>query len=248
MRDIRFKCTEASGVHLLRAFKALTQGVLLTDPTLPDNPIVYVNPGFERMTGYREDELLGQTIEFLFGCETDPAAIALIRERTQSVTPVTVELRNYRKDRSPFWNQLSMAPVRDEVGRLTHFVVLSTDITERRRHEEEVRQSQVEAIGLLAGGVAHEFNNLLTVIAVNAELTLEKLSPESPIFGMISEIKRAGERSVELTRRLQTLSRRQAPPPPGLNLSQVVADTERLLKEHASHSLPDACHHSHWER
>ena len=105
-----------------RAIRAATQGLLITDPGQPDNPIVYVSPAFERITGYESDEVLGRNCRFLQGKDTDQAALALVRETVRSGQSCTVELLNYRKDGTSFWNELSISPVRDVDGRVTHFV------------------------------------------------------------------------------------------------------------------------------
>jgi PAS domain S-box-containing protein len=214
-----------------RAIRAVTQGILITDPTLPDNPIVYASPGFERLTGYSAAEVLGKNSRFLQGRDTDPEAVARIREALREGLPWTAELLNYKKDGTSFWNELSISPVRDPEGRLTHFVGVQTDVSERRHLEEQYLQMQkMEAIGRLAGGVAHDFNNLLTVISGCSELLLQKLTPLDPSRGLIEQIHRAGERSAALTRQLLAFSRRQVVAPKVLDLSEVVADAEKMLR------------------
>lgn len=214
-----------------RAVRAVTQGILIADADQPDHPIIFATPGFERMTGYEVAEVLGRNCRFLQGLDTDPTAVARLREAIQTVIPCTVELLNYRKDRTPFWNELSISPVRDEGGVVTHFVGVLTDITARRKLEEQLRQSQkMDAIGKLAGGVAHDFNNLLTVISGYSELLLSQLPVDDPNREMIVEIHHAGERSAGLTRQLLAFSRQQILAPRILDLTGVVTDTERMLR------------------
>jgi PAS domain S-box-containing protein len=107
-------------------------GFLLTDPRLPDHPIVYVNEPFLEMTGYPADEVLGRNCRFLQGPGTDPARVDELRSAVAEERPVTVELLNYRKDGSAFWNQLHITPVRDGDGQVVHFVGLQVDVTARR--------------------------------------------------------------------------------------------------------------------
>ena len=93
-----------------RAIQAVTQGILITDPTQPDNPIIYASPGFEWLTGYPADEVVGRNCRFLQGPKTDPEAVAQVREAVRAGRPCSVELLNYRKDGTAFWNALSVSP------------------------------------------------------------------------------------------------------------------------------------------
>ncbi|VTR92564.1 multi-sensor hybrid histidine kinase : Multi-sensor hybrid histidine kinase OS=Chthoniobacter flavus Ellin428 GN=CfE428DRAFT_6228 PE=4 SV=1: Response_reg: GAF: PAS_9: GAF_2: PAS_3: PAS_9: HisKA: HATPase_c: Response_reg [Gemmata massiliana] len=214
-----------------RAVRAVTQGILIADAAQPDNPIIYATPGFERMTGYGVEEVLGRNCRFLQGPDTDRATVSRLREAIRVGESCSAELLNYRKDRTPFWNDLSVAPVRDETGRLTHFVGVLTDVTSRRHLETQLHQSQkMDAIGRLAGGVAHDFNNLLTVINGYSDLLLERLPAADPNRELVAEIYHAGECSAGLTRQLLAFSRQQILAPRVLDLSAVVADTERMLR------------------
>jgi PAS domain S-box-containing protein len=214
-----------------RAIQAVTQGILITNSDQPDNPIVYASPGFFRLTGYEAEEVIGRNCRFLQGKDTDPAAVTRLRHAIQVGEPCTVELLNYRKDGTSFWNELSISPVRDVTGRLTHFVGVQADVTARRSLEEEFRQAQkMEAVGQLAGGVAHDFNNLLTIINGYGEILLESHPPGDPYRDLIAEILKAGERSTGLTRQLLAFSRQQILVPQILDLNVVVADTERMLR------------------
>ena len=214
-----------------RAIQAATQGILITDPSLPDNPIVYASPGFERITGYGTEEVLGRNCRFLQGKDSNPEAIARLREAIRAGQSCTVELLNYRKDGRSFWNELSISPVRDPAGRLTHFVGVQADVTGRRSLEEQFRQVQkMEAVGQLAGGVAHDFNNLLTIINGYSDLLLERLPSSDPSRELVAEIHMAGERSAGLTRQLLAFSRQQVLAPRVLDLNEVVTDTEKMLR------------------
>ena len=140
--DITERKQAEARVRLLdRAMQAGESGILISDPSQPDNPVLYASPGFERMTGYRQEDVLGKNCRFLQGKGTDPATVAEIRSAIRDVRTCDVELLNYRKDGSPFWNQLLISPVRDEQGLLTHFVGTQTDVTERRSLEEQLRNA-----------------------------------------------------------------------------------------------------------
>jgi PAS domain S-box-containing protein len=214
-----------------RAFEAVAQGVLITDPSQPDNPIVYSNPAFEKITGYPRAEIQGRNCRFLQGPGTDPAAVDKVRAAIREKRPCLVELLNYRKDGAPFWNALSVAPVFDNGGALSHFVGLQTDVTSLKNLEQQLRQAQkMEAFGQLAGGVAHDFNNLLTVILGYSELMLASLPVGDPSREPIQEICNAGERAALLTRQLLAFSRKQVVEPQVLDLNSVVAGMEKMLK------------------
>jgi PAS domain S-box-containing protein len=124
---------------LERAISASRNGIIITDPTQSDNPIVYVNPGFERMTGYSADEVIGRNSRLLQGIETGQPALDPLRRAFREGGDCTVTLRNYRKDGSLFWNELSISPVFDAEGHITYYVGIQTDVTERKRTEEALK-------------------------------------------------------------------------------------------------------------
>jgi PAS domain S-box-containing protein len=109
----------------------------ITDPRQPDNPLVWVNPSFTRVTGYEAEEVVGRNCRFLQGPATDPASIDAIRTALREQRTHTTTLLNYRKDGTAFWNQLSISPVFDGEGELVSFVGVQTDVTERVRVEHE---------------------------------------------------------------------------------------------------------------
>ena len=123
-----------------RAIAASTSGIVVTDCGQYDNPIVYVNPAFEHITGYGAEESLGRNCRFLQGEDRDQPAIGELRAALREERPCTVTLKNYKKDGTLFWNELSISPVRDEEGRLTHFVGAQNEVTERKRAEEELNR------------------------------------------------------------------------------------------------------------
>jgi PAS domain S-box-containing protein len=124
-----------------RAMDAAPIGIIITDSSLPDNGIVYANDEFERLTGYSEAEIIGDNCRFLQGEETDPAHVAEMREAIEAERPVTVELRNYRRDGTPFWNRVTVAPIDGGDDEVTNYVGFQRDITQEvdaRREQEAV--------------------------------------------------------------------------------------------------------------
>jgi PAS domain S-box-containing protein len=125
-----------------RAVAASSNGIVITDPKLPDNPIIYVNPAFERISGYAVQEVLGLNCRFLQGDDRDQPALEELRVALGEEQEFRVILKNYRKDGTPFWNELYVSPIHDEEGTLTNFVGVQNDITERRKIEEVLRESE----------------------------------------------------------------------------------------------------------
>jgi sigma-B regulation protein RsbU (phosphoserine phosphatase) len=123
-----------------RALAATAEGVTITDPSLPDNPLIYANEGFERLTGYSADEVIGRNCRFLQGPDTDPETVELIREALRTDTACTVQILNYRKDGTPFWNRLSITPVRDAAGKVTHQIGIQSDVTAQKEAEDTLRR------------------------------------------------------------------------------------------------------------
>jgi PAS domain S-box-containing protein len=124
-------------LRLARAVASASDGVIITDPNQPDNPIIYANPASLEITGYEADEVIGRNCRFLQGSDTDPQMVVQIRDCIVQGRECKVTLLNYRKDGQPFWNDLKISPVFSDEGDLLYFVGIQTDITERKRAEEE---------------------------------------------------------------------------------------------------------------
>jgi diguanylate cyclase (GGDEF)-like protein/PAS domain S-box-containing protein len=122
-----------------RAVEASANGIMITDFTA-GNTLIYVNPAFERITGYSAAEVMGRDPSFLLGEDREQIGLEEIRAALHEQHECEVVIKNYRKDASLFWNELSIAPVRDENGRTTHYVGVINDITERKRYEEELER------------------------------------------------------------------------------------------------------------
>jgi PAS domain S-box-containing protein len=113
-------------------------GVTLSDPDLPDNPIVYANAVFERMTGYSQDEILGRNCRFLQGEDKDQPELSELRTALAGARPVAVTLRNYRKDGSLFYNRLSIRPLLDPDGKPIYYLGVQYDVTEQVQAQQEI--------------------------------------------------------------------------------------------------------------
>lgn len=231
-RDVTDRVQAEAGMRLRdRVIQAVSQGIVISDPTRPDNPIIYASLGFEVTTGYRAEEVLGRNCRFLQGKDTDPVTVQQLQTSIRAGIECAVEILNYRKDGTPFWNALYITPIRDHSGRLTHFVGVQADVTERRRLEQAFQQAQkMEAVGRLAGGVAHDFNNLLTVIGGFSDMLLAEMPPADLNRELVTQIRQAGERAAGLTRQLLAFSRQQIVQPVVLDLNHVVYEAEKMLR------------------
>jgi len=125
-----------------RAMDEAPAGITITDPTQPDNPIIYANKRFEELTGYSQAEVQGRNCRLLQGEGTDPEPVAEMREAVDNEESVTVELRNYRKDGTAFWNRVSITPVRDEDGAVVNFVGFQQDVSDRKEREQELQRGR----------------------------------------------------------------------------------------------------------
>ncbi len=134
-----------------RALAATAEGVTISDVRLPDNPIIYANAGFERITGYSIEEVLGRNCRFLQGPDTDRDALDRLRSAVRQKHACMVQLLNYRKDGTSFWNRLSITPLRDASGNVTHFIGVQSDVTEQKLTEQALQAAnrKLEAAGEL---------------------------------------------------------------------------------------------------
>ncbi len=170
---------QRTGVLLRAAVEASPVNLTISDARQPDMPLIFVNDAFCRTTGYPRAAAIGRNCRFLQGADTDPAAVERLRCAIREGRAISVELLNYRRDGEAFWNYLNVAPVHDSDGNVTAYVGVQHDTTVERRAAETERQRQkLEALGKLAGGVAHEINNLLQPALAFPELILDAL-PES---------------------------------------------------------------------
>jgi PAS domain S-box-containing protein len=124
-----------------RALAIAAEGITIADMRATGQPLIYVNSGFERLTGYSTAEVVGRNCRFLQGPESSPDAVQTIRDAIKGQRECVVEILNYRKDGSRFWNRLSITPVRDDAGNLTHYIGVQSDVTARRVAEEGLREA-----------------------------------------------------------------------------------------------------------
>jgi len=145
--DITYrKITEMQLLLRNRAIEASPTGISIADMLLPDTPLIYINPAFEKTTGYTALEVIGRNCRFLQGTDRDQPGLTAIRAALREQRAVTVVLRNYRKDGTLFYNELSLAPIHNDEGVLTHYVGISTDVTGRVLAEEKIQSQNQELV------------------------------------------------------------------------------------------------------
>ncbi len=214
-----------------RLYAAIEQAAEYVVITGADGLITYANPAFERITGYSRAEAIGKSPRILKSGRHD-AAFYLRMWHTLAAGDVwRGQLVNRRKDGSTYVEEATISPVKAEDGRIVSYVAVKRDVTEAMELEERLRHAQkMEAVGRLAGGVAHDFNNILTTIIGYADLLLTGLGAEDPRAAEVREILAASRRATGLTRQLLTFSRKQVISPRLVSLNAVVENLHAMLR------------------
>jgi PAS domain S-box-containing protein len=199
--------------------------------TRVDGTIEYVNPAFERLTGYTRAELIGETPRMLNGGTRDERFFADMWATLGREGAWAGRFVNRRKDGTLFETEAVVSSVRDDEGVLVNYVAAMHDVTHERRMEEELRQAQkMEIAGRLAGGVAHDFNNVLTIITGHSQLLLARLAADAPERHDVEQIEDGARRAAALTRQLLIFSRKQDLAPSVLNLNEIVEPMDKMLR------------------
>jgi PAS domain S-box-containing protein len=233
VRDITARrLLEKDQARLATAVEQADEAIVITDPS---SSILYVNPSFERVTGYTRAELIGNNPRILQSGQHEPAFYQAMWSSLLAGQTWRGTLVNRRKDGSLFEEDAVITPIRDAAGAVVSYVGVKRDITRERSLEAQLRQSQkMEAVGQLAGGIAHDFNNLITAIRGYSEFVREGLPPEDR--DDIDQVVLAADRAAELTRQLLAFSRRQVLQPRVIGPAEIVEGIApmlgRLLGEH----------------
>jgi PAS domain S-box-containing protein len=222
------KEAQAEQARLARSIEQVGESVIITDP---DGSIVYVNPAFEKITGFTQAEAIGRNPRILKS-DRHPAAFfqemwgALLDGETWSGN-----LINKRKDGSLSNTVSTISPIKDQDGRVINFVAVSRDVTSEVLLRNQLNLSQkIEAVGRLAGGIAHDFNNLLMVIQTYAEMLQDGLPIHDSLRLNTEQILKAAERGASLTGQMLAFSRQQIISPVALDLNAVIGEATNMLK------------------
>jgi PAS domain S-box-containing protein len=215
--------------RLTAAIEQAAESVIITDA---EGTILYVNPAFERITGYTQAEVVGKNPRLLKSGVQDAQFYADLWQTLRTGKVWHGQLANRKRDGSLFIAEANIAPVRGDRGEgVVNYVSVQRDVTQELRKEEQYRQAlKMEAVGRLAAGIAHDFNNLLTAINGYASLLVEEDAIYSQHRKMAGEILGAGERAADLTRQLLDFSRKQIVQPEVLNLNDTVQNMSNMLQ------------------
>ena len=229
------KLAQAERMLLITAIEQSAEGILITDAK---GTIEYVNPAFSRVSGYSRAEALGKNPRILKSGKQGEAYYKRLWSTIRGGEIWQEEITNRRSDGTLYNEQMTITPVRDPRGEITHFIAIKAEVTERKRLEQQLRQAQkMEAVGRLAGGVAHDFNNMLTIISGYSGLLIEHPGMSEPLRGYVEEIQNASSRAASLTRQLLAFSRQQVLAPRVLDLNAVVSNIQKMLKRLISEDI-----------
>ena len=217
--------------HLRKLSVAVEQNpssIVITDTS---GIIEYVNPHFTELTGYRLEEVVGQNSDILKFGEAGAEANRLQWDTILAGGEWRGEFHSRKKDGDLYWEQVLIAPIRDENGTISHFIAIKEDITERKQLEVQLRHSQkMDAVGQLAGGIAHDFNNILTAIVGYASIVQINLPADSSLKRTAEQISATAERGANLTQGLLAFSRKQPANLVVVDLNEVINRVHQLLQ------------------
>lgn len=216
---------------LRKLFQAIEQSPVSVIITDLQGKIEYVNPKFTETTGYIYPEIVGKNPGLLKSGHTSAAEYAALWKTIGLGQVWRGEFQNRKKSGELFWEMASIAPVRDVHGKVTHYVCVKEDITDRKRTEDRLRQAhKMQAVGELTGGIAHDFNNLLAIILGNLQLLEEEMADDDGKRELIADAMWSAERGAELTNRLLAFARRQRLNPGLTDLNHVVREMTEILR------------------
>ncbi len=229
LRDVSaFRRAEGDLRKLFQAIEQSPAAVVITDV---NGLIEYVNPKFTDTTGYTYAEVVGKNPRFLKSGHTPQKEYEDLWKTISAGNVWHGEFYNRRKSGESFWELVSIAPVRDARGKITHYVAVKEDINERKATEDRLRHSQkMETIGQLTGGLAHDFNNLLAIIIGNLQLLEERQDLDAETQELVADALWSAERGAQLTHRLLAFARRQRLNPKKTDLNNVVSEMTDLLR------------------
>ena len=229
IRDITArKRAEATQTLLATAIEQAAETIVITDI---HGTVQYANPAFERISGYTREEAVGKTPRILKSGKHDAAFYRQMWDVLESGQMWSGHFVNRRKDGTIYEEDATISPVRDAAGTIVNYVAVKRDVTREMKLEAQFHQAQkMESIGQLAAGVAHDFNNILTVIQMRCDLLKTSSQASAAQLECAEEISGATQRGAALTRQLLLFSRKQTLQPRDLDLSQSIQGMTKMLR------------------
>ena len=222
------KHVEEERERLMLAIDQAAESIIITDP---DGIIIYVNPAFEVISGYTRSEALDKSINILKSSKHVQTFFEDMWDLLRKGEIWRGQIFNMRKDGTHYEEDVTISPVIDPGGKITHYVSVRRDITEQAKLEEQLRQAQkMEAIGQLAGGVAHDFNNLLQAITGYTNMAIFSLPEGDSARDDLDEVLKASQRATILIRQLLIFSRRDDIHPVPVSIDSTVSDVMKMLR------------------
>ncbi len=220
--------SEENTQRLVTAIEQSVETVMITDV---DGKIEYVNPAFERITGYRSEEVIGKKPSIQSSGTLDSEIYEYLWRTISSGEVWKGQFTNRRKDGSLFHEEATITPVFDKTGRIVNYVAVKRNVTKELQLEQQLRQTQkLEAIGTLAGGIAHDFNNVLFAILGNADLAFDSIPEDHPAAESLYQIVSAGNRATELVKQILTFARKTEKSRHALQVTAIVQEAAKLLR------------------
>jgi two-component system, cell cycle sensor histidine kinase and response regulator CckA len=222
------KQAEESIRKLSQAIEQSPVSIVITDIK---GSIEFVNAKFTQVTGYSAAEAMGQNPRIMKSGETTTEEYRQLWKTIGSGKVWQGVFHNRKKSGELFWEYATIAPVRNSENVITHYLAVKEDITERKKLEENFHQAQkMESVGRLAGGVAHDFNNMLSVILGHTELALDNMAPNDPLYDDLKAILNAAKRSTDITQQLLAFARKQTIAPKVIDLNETIEGMVKMLR------------------
>ncbi len=221
------KSTIEEQTQLVTAVEHAAESIIVTDPA---GIIEYVNPAFEKITGYTRQEVMGGNIELLDSGQHSKAFFSTIIDTLQRGEIWQGRIINKRRDHSLYETEATVSPIKNKTGSITNYVSVQRDVSHEVRLERQLRQAQkMEAIGTLAGGIAHDFNNLLMGIQGNISLSLLDIEPQSSLVKNLKKIEQYVQNGVDLTKQLLGFARGGKYEISLLNLNELIEEQNLMF-------------------
>ncbi len=211
-----------------RAVEQSPATIIITDT---ERKIEYVNRKFSELTGYEPKEVIGKTPAFLQSGDMNRQAYDSLNQQLANGEEWHGTFHNKKKNGDYYWAKTSILPLREEKGEISHFIGLGEDITKTKEaHEQMLRAQKMEAVGMLASGVAHDFNNVLTIILGNIFLARQEVKEGSDLAHELEQIEIAAKRARNMVRQILTFARKQSGQIVPMRIGEAIEEVSRLMR------------------